>query len=328
LRRTELTWVTLPVIVLLTTVGAHYLAVGMKGKELRTNQFDVVDCDAKSGLIRGVSYAGVFSPSTTQYDVGLRPSEKLLGAPPVQTEVVTTWLGLPGDGFAGMNRRGGGGGGGWFTTPYEASGNLSSLSGMPVKVWSSKIVTGRWNAQSPKPLHAPLARKGERLAGTVQNPFSGVLLDAWVFNGSDAYPIGDLKPGQKFELKNPESRGLRSVLNDMRIVESNRPHQTPRYQSQPYDYGSLEVGNTLRHMMFFEAAGGSGHTRLQHRYQAFLDAGELLALNRAILVAQIENPSEFGPELTLEVDGVKAARNHDNRYMVVRVMIPVESAAP
>ena len=326
LRRTELTWVTLPAIVLLTTLGAHYLAVWMKGNELRTNQVDVVDCDAKSGVVRGVSYVGVFSPSNTQYDVTVRLPEKLLGSPPVRPEVVTTWLGLPGDGFAGMNRNDGGGD--LFTRPYETSGDLSSLSGMPVKVWSSKQVSGRWSARAPKPLHAPLILQGDRPTGAVRNPFAAPLVEAWLFYGSDAYKIGELAPGKSVEVRGLVGQSQRSVLNDTQILASTKQHQTPRYQVRPYDHGSLNIGYIVRQMMFFEAAGGQGRTSLQHRYQEFLDADELLALNRAVLVAQVANPAEFGPQLSLEVGGEQADRNHDNRYMFVRLMIPVESAAP
>jgi len=326
LRRTELTWITLPLIVLLTTVGAHYLAVGMKGSELRTNQVDVVDCDARSGVVRGVSYAGVFSPSTTRYDVAWRPSDKLFGAPPQDPTVVTTWLGLPGTGLGGMNARSGGGD--WFANPYASADDMSSLKEMPIQVWSSKVVTGRWTARAPGSLHAPLVRDGERLSGELRNPFGAALVGAWLFHDDDAYKIDDLGPGKSVNLKGLYSQGLRNVLTDTRVLESQKKHQTSRSAARPYDYGSFEVGGIVRQMMFFEAAGGQSRANLENRYQAFLDAGELLALNRAILVALVEKPEEFGSELSLESDGVKAPRNHDSRYMVVRLVIPVESAAP
>jgi hypothetical protein len=326
LRRTELTWVTLPLIVLVTTVGAHYLAVAMKGNELRTNQVDVVDCDAKTGVIRGVSYAGVFSPSTTQYNVRLRPADRLFAVPPETPEVVTTWLGLQGNGLGAMG--GPSVAGDWFAKPYESTDELSTLTAMPIQVWSSKIVTGRWNARAPQSLHAPLTRTGDRLAGEVRNPFKTSLVDVWLFHDGQAYKIDRLNTGESKSLRDLQSQTLRNILTDVHVLENTKKYEPSKYAARPYDAGSLEVGGIIRQMLFFETSGGFSRTNLENRYQGFLDAGELLSLNRAILVGLVAKPEEFGPELTLKAGGADAPRNHDNRYMVVRLMIPVESSAP
>src|SRR5690606_1256610 len=64
LKRMEATWITFPLIVLIFSGVAYYLANWMKGDEIRLNQVDIIDVDASSGFVRGTTYANVFSPAT------------------------------------------------------------------------------------------------------------------------------------------------------------------------------------------------------------------------------------------------------------------------
>ncbi|MBI3836813.1 MAG: hypothetical protein HY288_02615, partial [Planctomycetia bacterium] len=100
LRRMEATWLTFSITVLVFSAVAYGLAYGLKGRELRVNQVDLVDFDAESNLVRGTSWSNVFSPRMDGYDLSLR---KAVGPEGDAPAVIFSWQGLPGNGFGGMN---------------------------------------------------------------------------------------------------------------------------------------------------------------------------------------------------------------------------------
>ncbi len=73
-------------------------------------------------------------------------------------------------------------------------------------------------------------------------------------------------------------------------------------------------------LMFHEAAGGENYTRLQHRYQSYLDLSDHLVSGRAILLGQAKEPAS-----EVELDGESMANRYDQRWTFYRVVFPVES---
>ena len=72
-RRMVLTWVTFPLMIVAVSATACFLAWDLKGDKVRLHQVDVVDVDATAGLVRGTSWAELFSPRADTYNLAARP---------------------------------------------------------------------------------------------------------------------------------------------------------------------------------------------------------------------------------------------------------------
>ena len=326
-RRTEATWITLPVLVIVTTVGGYFLARWMKGDDLRTNQVDIVDVDLSSGVVRGTSFAGVFSPNSRSYDVAWRtPSLPAKGgagaARSAEAEVLTSWLGLPGDGLGGMNA--GTAGGSWFAGGYASSPMHDVLNRVPIQVWSSKQFQGRWTttlaAQGTK-----LSLDGNgRLRGAFTNPLGATLHDVRIYHAANPYVVGDVAVGATFEVPAPSGRALQDLLRDTEAVASTKPGHNPTIRVAPNDPGGRDLEKIVRNMMFYGAVGGRGYVHLDHRYLAYLDLSEHLRIGRAVLTAEVEDPAAVGASLDLKAADGDVRRDHDRRRTFVRIVIPIE----
>ena len=330
-RRTELTWLTFPAIVVATSVGAYAAAVWMKGDRLRVSQVDVVDCDVATGMVRGTTFAGVFSPKSESYDVRIEPPTKLLSAGLASNRATTSWLGLYGEGFGGMQSRTGGGS--WFSSPYQTSPDLGGLSGVPIQVWSSKMFLGRWEARSTFATAAtselgPLRQLADgSLAGAVTSPLVVPLEGAMLCYGTNAYHLGTLEAGKAHDAAKLDARLLSSELQKAEVVAATKSSLSPSMRTRPHDPGSQQIDEIVRKMMFYEAAGGREHARLDHQYHGFLDLSELLKLNRAVLVGTVAATADAGSALNLASGGEPVSRVEDRRRIFVRLVLPVEPAA-
>ena len=101
--RHEWTWLTFGSSVILFTALAVVLAHRWKGHEFRCNQVTLIDMDLASGMVRGTTWAHLFSPRTSQIALQTQPRATFTWATPPQQ--ATSWQGLPGDGFGGLDRR-------------------------------------------------------------------------------------------------------------------------------------------------------------------------------------------------------------------------------
>ncbi len=332
-RRPELTWLTFPLIVLVTCLGAYGYAVWKKGSSLRANQVDLVDVDLASGLVRGTSWANVFSPQASSFDVRFGPAraagEPDPAAPTFQPrETLVSWFGLPGTGFGGMDALGVEGALG--TDQYRASPKLDALIELPLQVWSTKSLVTRWTAEDPGLIAAALE------AGTDEVPL-GVITNRSPFtweNGLLAcgrWGIAfrrPLEPGQSIDLLNDlvdlERTELVTRLTERVMVFDDTRKEYVR-QARPYDQASFDRWQILKQMMFYEAAGGESYARLLNQYQAFVDLSAHLKAGRAILVVRA---APAAAELTL--DGRPLSPQQLARDTYYRFVLPVSelSAGP
>ncbi|MBA4018874.1 MAG: hypothetical protein C0483_17030 [Pirellula sp.] len=326
-KRTELTWLTFPVIVVVTSTAAYFAAVALKGDQLRANQADVVDCDAELGLVRGRTFAGVFSPVSQTYDIRVDMPAKLLPGKLTADRLTTTWFGAPGEGLGGMHRRDMASS--WFSTGYQTSADLSMLEGAPIKVWSSKLFLGAWQAHTDAKLHAELTEGADgELTGTLTNPFRIALEPSLLCYGSRAVKVPALAPGESKNLKDLESRDLTGLLANAEIMMRKQRELSPGVRTQIHDVSSQDPGEILMKMMFYQSLGGAEHARLANDELTQLDFSELLKLRRAILVAPLgttgsEAEQAAEPRLVVAVGGADIAREHDLHRTIVRLSIPV-----
>lgn len=289
-RRMEATWFSFAVTVLVFSAGAAALAYGLKARQLRVNQVDLVDFDVESGLQRGTSWSYVYSPANNTYDFSLRPDGASVDSG--GAGMLFSWFGLPGGGFGGMDVAGGTIGGAdpaasrlrLFNEAYDFSGRLNAVARVPIAVWSSKSFVSRWWRHAAPRVEAKLADDG-RLVGTLRShleyPLTGVVLiyDKW------AYVIRELAPGDRIDFA--------SDIDPQTVVTYLR-HVTARGDRQiavPYDRASFDIPRIVEIMTAHDLAGGENYTELSNQYQGFVEMSDLVRSGRAVLFARGAKPA-------------------------------------
>lgn len=299
--RMQLAWVTFPLIVVAFSAAAYLLAHRLKGDRIRVNQVDLVDVDVESGRVRGTAWANVFSPRMNRYDLAFEP--RLLGGRMRgEATALCAWLGLPGDALGGMSPRTAEPA--VWQTRYGFSGGLDALDDVPIPIWSTKSLTGRWTARADVPVEGRLKAEEGLLEGTIRSTLPFTLSDCLLAYGIHAYELGTIGPGESAEVgPSLRRRELKSLLTGRQIVIVAKGNEKEDYHSQstPYDPASVDTAYVLRAMMFHEAAGGRAYTGMSNRYQGFVDLSHLLKTGRAVLVGRAEpaagNAEHHGAEL-------------------------------
>ncbi len=276
LGRMEATWFTFALSVVAFSAGAYFLAYGLKGRELRVNRVELVDFDASTGAVRGTSWASLFSPATAAYDLSIDPAG-VVADPTAPPRTLFSWMGLPGDGFGGMNPATASVP--LFTLPYDFSGRLDTLNRVPIAVWSSKPFVGRWWAAGPGPITAELTDNG-RLGGTLVCNLDAPLEDCVLIYDTWAYPLHTLLPGQRIDVATEfDPQTVETYLRRVRVVGDR---DVPR----PYDQASFDIPRIVEVMSCYELAGGQRYTGLANEYQEFVDLSQLVRNGRAILLGR------------------------------------------
>jgi len=316
--RMTLTWITFPLIVVAFCLGAYLLAHRFKGDQVRLNQVDLVDVDLMSGRIRGTSWATMFSPRVERSRVTFEPRE-LSGKEAPGAEVVTCWLGLPGEAFGGMNPK--------TAAPvvwkeaYECSPRLDALAGVPVQIWSTKSFSARWTAKTSAKPEARIVQQDRVPVGTITNTLAVPLSECLLCYGRWAYRLGDLAPGESAQVgPSSERRDLTTLLTGRRLL-----FEEGVQRATPYDRGSVDVAYIVRAMMFFEAAGGYRYTGLAHRHHGFVDVSDLLKTEHAVLVAigPMRDPQSPYHGSRLLRDGQPLLGPQDRHTTIYRFVLPV-----
>jgi hypothetical protein len=331
--RMQWTWLTFPLLVLLLSVAAYLLAHGLKGNRIGVNQVDLVDVDVASGQIRGTSWMNVFSPRTESFNLSARPWLPS-GERGRRAAIPMAWLGLPGKGLGGMDPQTTDTVG--WNSGYEFSPDLAAVRGLPIRVWSSRSLTARWNERVPAAgLESDLAEEEQLLVGTITNNLKFPLTKCVLAYDRWAYELETLRPGQSVALAAMARSELQTRWTGLKLVmESGTGGRGPersgfREEAAVYDRTSTDALYVLRMMMFFEAAGGQRYTGLTNDYQRFVDLSDLLKTGRAILVAEAPDGevegsrSRGGAELCR--DGQSIAQGPNDRHAVLyRFVLPVK----
>ena len=334
LKRMELTWVTFPAIVLLVSLTAYVTAYWLKGDQLRVNQVELVDVDTATGLVRGSTWANIFSPRMSSYNVTLTP--KLAeGAEPDDASVLLSWFGEPVTSWQGVRASGGGP---LFSRTYEIASSaddastLDQLLGVPIQVWSTKSFMARWYGSTLDYPKAELREADDRIPqGTIRNtldvPLQGCLLvyEHWV------YTIGNLAPGQEVVLdpNRPEPRRMKveTFLTNQQIVQREGNSQDFVYQGSQWDPNNADVRRILLQMMFYDASGGISYNRVTNGYQSYTDLSEHRRLGQAMLVGVAAGAGTAQSNASVfKNDGTPMTGPQDRRWTVYRFLYPIDAS--
>jgi hypothetical protein len=321
LKRPELTWVTFPLTVAGVSVAAYFAAYHLKGRELRSNQVELVDIDLSTNTVRGTVWSSLFSPASEPYNLSLVAQLPTTETAPVDSQSALTaapqnlvaWLGLPGDALGGMNRQNA------SATlpidrPYDFSGALDGLSEVPIQVWSTKSLLSRWQTTAKVPLETELNEDIDNLLqGRITNHLDVILDVGRLFYDRWAYQVPKLAPGASVRVGidiNPVT--ARTMLTQQRIIGAKEIVGA-------YDPQSKDVPRILELMMFHKLAGGDQYTGgLFNRYQNYVDLSPLVDLSRAVFVARVRTPGS-----QLERDGKPIAADEGHHWVYYRFVIPV-----
>ena len=191
--RRELAWVTAPVLVVLFTACSFGIGNSLKGSDVITNQISLIRTSTAGGAATVQTYAGIFSPQRSTYDLRVEADALLarlrppnFGGPVINTADVAVEQGNPAQlrdlaigvfGFEGVRAD--------AIVDYEPSISLE------------------WRVDED----------GD-LVGVVTNTGETPLVDVAYVSSSIGERIGDLAPGQEGEFRVPDTNFNGSSASD------------------------------------------------------------------------------------------------------------------
>ena len=325
LKRMELTWITFPTIVVAVSLAAYYAAYLLKGNDLLVNQVDVVDVDQPDGLVRGWTWASVFSPQNRDYNLRAIPLPLDRDAPqalaqgpgepraPSGTEVLMSWFSSPEDQFGAMgssSRRFSFAASGYA---YQPTGGVEMLDNVRIPIWSTKGITARWFGPGPHLVDSDLQDAGpDRLAGTVTNRLDIPLEDAILAFGKEVYLLGTVAPGETVRL-GTNDRHLSGYLKDLQ----------PRYLDERGGSRGFRINRAdlMRAVMFHDSESTLASDRVLSSDPLHdVDLSGQLALKRPMLAARVNRP---GSRLVLEEP---PSPPKVDQTTLVRIILPLKKA--
>jgi hypothetical protein len=281
-----------------------------------------VDVDVNSQRARVHAWMHMFSPRSETYNLAARAGAAV-GAGWERRDCLLTWQGLPGDGFGAMNSGAARSLSGdtyeisLQTTPAET--DRSSMSELPVVVWSSRSLSGHWHGELPEVEAGDLTvTKAGLLQGEITNVLATGLSDGRLYYDRWAYTLGDLAPGERIRIQDQRApRNIEWMLTRRKVIDT-------KDISTPWDATSLDVPRIMEMIMFHDAAGGRQYTRLLHRHQRHIDLSSHLNSGRAILVGRAEQPAT---ELLRDGEALLDRHDVDHRFWTFyRLIFPVQPA--
>ncbi len=284
INRQMLTWVTFPAYVVLFSLLIYYIGYRLRAGETEWSELHVVDVlpQGEQALLRGRTYASIYSPANVRYRLGSElPSATLrsefLGPAAGGQESARTEAVLQPTGFE---------------------------AGVAVPVWSSLLLVSDWQTTVAAPLVATPGRNAAgRATVTLQNRLPHALADVVLVADQQVYPVGELAAGARrvVELDAPGGRSLAVQLDS----QFPRIYQAAQRRQRAFGGGDTEflepTTDTLLAATFVSrAAAATGLTTAGTRsfvYPAGLELGEVLRRGQGVVLAR--DPEQAPPGVTL-----------------------------
>ncbi len=178
----EYAWLTTPAIVLVFVVGAYMIGYGFKGGRTLLAKVGVVEAHANQPAASTVTYAGLFSPAKTTYDMQLESS-----GGSGKGDEAGTLLSEPSSDRESTGIR----------VEY---GDTPRIEDMPIDMWAMRVVKGEGVVSlggGESGFRVKMTRdNGGTWTGSVENKTRFTLKDCRILFGGTAKPVRDLPPGQ------------------------------------------------------------------------------------------------------------------------------------
>jgi len=318
-----LAWLTLPLLVAGASGLAWSAGQRFKGDSWQSSAASLVDLDARSGLLRVASFAGIWSPVNARLDLAVEASPDLLRDAPTAAAHSSgsdvSWFAACGKGIGGTDA----------STPhpslaaddYEYGGVAASLEGVPIAASSSRLFEAEITRHTTPPaVESTLAKEGQgTLRGAVTNRLPFPLESCVLAHAGWLYEIGTLAPGQTFEPG--VIRGPRSLAGAL----TRRTQNKDREVAVRWDLAERDPLRILEIAGFHAAAGGSGYTSLESGRLARFDLSPLLPLDRAVLVGRGPAAITWScqPQSLIAATGLPAVPPMPGQSALWRIVIPL-----
>ena len=304
-------WISLPAIVFIFSAVAIVLADRWKGSSWQFIQADLVDVDASSGLVRGTSLVGVWSPINTTFDLDATPTNIL--PPLVQVDTALSWFAKAGQGIGGTDAAAAHLA--LSHADYVYSNTLGRLQSIPIAASSSRLFEIEWTANVADTwIESSLDRDAQgTIRGTLRSHLPFPLEDCLLVHGGWLYDVGLLVSEGTFDPY--QGRGPRSLAS----VLTQRSSSQDRDRTVRWSTADRDIDRVLQVAGFHNAAGGKAYTTLDAGRLDRLDFSSLLTINRAVLVGH-------GPRGTAWHSTPPDAARESTSHCVWRIVFPVRSS--
>ena len=324
-KRMELTWLTFPLIVLLTTAGAFFAAYRLKGTTPRINKLDLLDVDQTSGQVRGTSWWTLYSTANRDFMLGLKPPSPGTAANPWQPleTRITSWFAPDTQTLVDAGRVTSS----TSTSMYQPTGALQTIAGVRVPIWSTRSFTGRWWNHAPgiRMVDADVHRiAGDRASGSIRNLLDYPLHNTQLFYGRNVYDVGTIRPRGigRIDFSKAESvaRSLGRLVQDAERAQSSQSKQPANRERNAKIKADL-----LRAVLFHDAMGNRADTYPSHALADLDMTGQLIELKRPFLVAEVDMAAT---ELSLSGETKAPELEQTTLVRIVLDMAPDSNSAP
>jgi hypothetical protein len=277
--RPWIAWLTLPIL----AAGFTAAAWGLKGqwgggREAIARTADVIDVDAGSGHIRGMSWLAVLSPVNDRLTVAV---EGATGTACADRQAAVTWWGVAGRGFGGLDAAVGHPS--LAAADYGYGGSLAALDDVPIAAAASRLFEAEWSGCADVPVvTSSLALTSQAtLAGAVSHHLPFPIENCRLLHAGWLYDVGTLRPGDRYDTAT--GRGPRSLASAL----TRRAAAKDRETALTWDPTNADVARIIEVAAFQGAAGGTAYTGLDAGRLGRLDLSPLLAVDRAVLVGTV-----------------------------------------
>jgi hypothetical protein len=205
LKRRELAWVTIPVIVLGFSLVAYIAGYGLAGNQPTLHQLSIVQAWPDAAQARVDQVVGIFSPRRTSYDMEFAPGQLVRPLP---------GYGLPGTAALRVEQ-----------------GERTRLFGVRTEIASVQTFVAQGFVPAPRmgsSLRMELIAGSARLLGAVTNDSNLALRDAVLLAPGGVLRLGDFRPG--------------ATTNVSLILSSGRASSLPPNSVVPFTTGAGAVG--------------------------------------------------------------------------------------
>lgn len=189
----EYAWLTTPLIVLVFSFGAYMIGYGFKGGSTLLAKVALVEAHAAQDSAPSITYAGIFSPRKTSYDIQLAGDN-----PTAQAEAAAALISEPSTtrNAAGLQ---------------VGQGDVQRVEHMPVDMWAMRVLKSEGMVRLGRGITCKWTRQSGGFAGTVQNDSPYNLEDCSVVWGNTVVALPAIARGQSVPFQSASGAGSTSA---------------------------------------------------------------------------------------------------------------------